>query len=102
MLSKFFSHRCRYRTQVEELQARFSEMEKLVAKLKIQLEQQQAEITTLKAENAQLKIENAELREKLAKYENPKDSSNSSIPHSQDPYRKKYPKKEKSGLPSGG
>jgi transposase/regulator of replication initiation timing len=108
MLS-IFSHRCAYRKQVEELQTRFSAMEKLVAELKIQLECQQVEITALKAENAQLKIENAqlksenvELKEKLAKYENPKDSSNSSIPPSKDPYRKKYPTKEKSGLPAGG
>src|SRR5438552_1245931 len=99
---KLFEHRCKYRTQVEDLQTRLSAMEKLVAELKVQLEHQQAEITELKAENAQLRAENAELKEKLAQYENPKNSNNSSIPPSQDPHRKKYPKKEKSGLPVGG
>lgn len=108
-ITDIFSHRCEYRTQVEDLQTRVKQLEALVAELKIQLECQQVEITTLKAENAQLKMENTqlkaentELKEKLAKYENPKNSSNSSIPHTQDPYRKKYPTKEKSGLSAGG
>lgn len=72
-LKDIFRHRCEYRTHVEALQNRVD----------------------------QFAAENAELKEKLAKYENPKDSSNSSIPPSQDPYRRKYPKKEKSELPAG-
>jgi transposase len=106
---KFFEHRCKYRERLEELEIRFADMEKRMSGFIETVEQLQQENALLKAENAQLKIENtqlkaenAELREKLAKYENPKDSSNSSIPPSQDPYRKKYPKKEKSGLPAGG
>lgn len=106
---KFLEHNCKYRKRLEELETRFSEMENRIEELIIRDEQREQEIALLKVENAQLKLENAELKaenaelkEKLAKYENPKDSSNSSIPPSQDPYRKKYPKKEKSGLPAGG
>jgi transposase len=43
------------------------------------------------------------LTKELEKYKNPKkDSTNSSIPPSQDPHRKPYPKREKSGKKSGG
>ncbi len=38
-------------------------------------------------ELAVLRKENAELKERLSKYENPKNSSNSSIPPSQDKHR---------------
>jgi transposase/uncharacterized coiled-coil protein SlyX len=92
---KFFEHRCKYRERLEELEIRFAHMEKRMIELTERVEQ-------LQQENALLKAENAELKEKLAQYENPKNSSNSSIPPSQDPYRKKYAKKEKSGLPPGG
>ena len=37
---------------------------------------------------AALRKKNAELKERLAKYENPKNSGNSSVAPSQDPFRK--------------
>jgi transposase len=94
MFSQLFNHRCKYRKQVEDLQVRVSQLEMLALEPTIRIEEQQ-EITLLKAENA-------ELKEKLAQYEHPKDSSNSSIPPSQDPHRRRYPKKEKSGRSVGG
>jgi transposase len=54
------------------------------------------ELERLRAENEQLKIE-------LEKYQKPKkDSSNSSIPSSQEKYDKKYPERECSNHKSGG
>lgn len=50
-------------------------------------------------EKAELRAKIAELEAKLKKP--PKNSSNSSLPPSQDPHRK-YPKKEKSNRPTGG
>ena len=50
-----------------------------------------------------LEAENAKLRAELEKYKKPpKNSSNSSIPPSQDHYRKPYPKPEKSDKKQGG
>jgi transposase len=51
----------------------------------------------------ELEAENAKLRAELEKYKKPpKNSSNSSTPPSQDPYRKPYPKREKSDKKQGG
>src|SRR5690606_9124557 len=44
-------------------------------------------LETLEKEVSHLRTENSELRERLAKYENPKDSRNSSIPPSKDENR---------------
>lgn len=49
-----------------------------------------------------LKRENASLRERLAKYENPKNSGNSSVAPSQDPYRKTKSLRGRSNRPQGG
>jgi transposase len=43
-----------------------------------------------------------ELEAKLSKYENPKNSGNSSLPPSQDPFRKTKSLREKSNKPQGG
>jgi transposase len=68
-------HTCEYRPQVHELES--------------QVAQQATKIAELEAE--------------LAKYKKPpKNSSNSSLPPSQDPNRARYSKKEKSERPSGG
>ncbi len=49
-----------------------------------------------------LRKENQELKDKLAKYENPKNSNNSSIPPSQDPNRVTMTLRKKSGKKVGG
>jgi transposase len=84
---KLFEHKCEYRNRVEELEV-------LVAELREALAKRDAEAIVFEERLIALEA-------KLAKYENPKDSSNSSIPPSQDPHRRKYPKKEKSERPAG-
>ena len=49
-----------------------------------------------------LKDQNNLLKERLAKYENPKNSKNSSIPPAQDPFRKTKSLRGKSKLKQGG
>jgi len=56
----------------------------------------------LKKENARLISRVAELEEKLSKYENPKNSTNSSIPPSQDPNRTTKSLRKKSNRKVGG
>lgn len=51
---------------------------------------------------AALQKENAELKERLAKYENPKNSGNSSVAPSQDPFRKTKSLRGRSNRPQGG
>lgn len=53
-------------------------------------------------ENEQLKLRVGELEAKLEKYENPKNSGNSSIPPSQDPFRKTKSLRGKSKRKPGG
>jgi transposase len=91
-LKKFFEHKCKYRERVESLEAEIKELKASLAKKDMEIE----------ALNATFQERLTQLEEKLAQYENQKNSSNSSIPPSQDPYRRKYPKKEKSERPSGG
>lgn len=68
-------HECEYKHTVVLLQQQVADMETRLAKLEAELE----------------------------KYKKPpKNSSNSSIPPSQDPHRKPYPKREKSGRKQGG
>jgi len=85
-LQKLFEHRCKYRERVEFLETQIEELKAALAKKDMEIE----------AQNAIFQERLTELEEKLAQAENKKDSSNSSIPPSQDPYRRKYPKKEKS------
>lgn len=92
MLKWLFEHKCEYRKRVEELEALVSELKDTIA---------QREIETAR-QNAIFQERISELEAKLAKYEHPKDSTNSSIPPSQDPHRRKYPKREKSDRPAGG
>lgn len=92
IFEKFFEHKCKYRERVESLEAQIEELKAALAKKDMEIE----------AQNAIFQERLTELEKKLAQAENKKDSSNSSIPPSQDPYRPKYPKKEKSGLPAGG
>lgn len=60
-------------------------------------------IIELNEENEKLRVENEQLKKELEKYKKPpKNSSNSSIPPSQDKYDKKYPSRECSGRKTGG
>jgi transposase len=56
----------------------------------------------LKKENAQLRLRVTELESKLAKYEHPKNSGNSGVPPSQDPFRKTKSLRTKSNKFQGG
>lgn len=56
----------------------------------------------LKKENAKLRLRVAELEAKLSKYEHPKNSGNSSVSPSQDPFRKTKSLRAKSDKPQGG
>lgn len=56
----------------------------------------------LREENKQLKLHIVELEAKLEKYENPKNSGNSSVPPSQDPFRKTKSLRGKSKFRPGG
>jgi transposase len=85
-LQKLFEHKCKYRERVESLETQIEELKAALAKKDMEIE----------AQNAIFQERLTELEAKLAQAENKKDSSNSSIPPSQDPYRRKYPKKEKS------
>lgn len=60
------------------------------------------EVKLLREENQQLKLRISELEEKLKKYENPKDSGNSSVPPAQDPFRKTKSLRRKSKRKPGG
>lgn len=65
----------------------------------MRLDRLEQRVVELERENVLLKKENAELRERLAKYENPKNSRNSSIPPSKDENR---PRKNQSLRKSTG
>ena len=62
------------------------------------------ELTLLKQQNEELSKENAVLRERLSRYEHPKDSHNSSLPTSKNPIgmKKQVNLREKSSRKSGG
>jgi hypothetical protein len=55
----------------------------------------------LKKENIQLRLRIVELKNKLSKYENPKNRGNSSVAPSHDPYRKTKSLRGKSNKPQG-
>ncbi len=61
-----------------------------------------SELRELREENILLKQEVTTLKERLAKYENPKNSNNSSISPSQDPFRKTKSMRVKTNLTPGG
>jgi len=68
-----------------------------------EIQKRDQRITELEKENQELEKENQELKTELEKFQKPKkDSSNSSIPSSQNRYHKPYPEKEKSKLKTGG
>jgi transposase len=72
-----------------ELQKIIGQLQEKIAELEGKLAQSDEKIRQLEAE--------------LEKYKKPpKNSNNSSIPPSQDPFRKRYPKREKSGKKQGG
>jgi len=62
------------------------------------------ELSLLKQANEKLSKENSELRERLSRYEHPKDSHNSNLPSTKDPIgiKKKVNLREKSERKSGG
>ena len=62
------------------------------------------ELSFLNQQNEKLTKENAELRERLSRYEYPKDSHNSNLPPTKDPVgkKKKVNLRENSGRKSGG
>ena len=60
------------------------------------------EVKLLRQENKQLKLRVLELEAKLEKYENPKNSGNSSVSPSQDPFRKTKSLRGKSKRKPGG
>ena len=69
---------------------------------KLLLQRLLIEFKILKKENIELRKRVKELEEKLSKYENPKNSSNSSIPPSQDPNRTTKSLRKKSNKKIGG
>jgi len=69
---------------------------------KILLQRLLKDFEILKKENIELRKRVAELEEKLSKYENPKNSKNSSIPPSQDPNRQTKSLRKKSNKKVGG
>ena len=60
------------------------------------------ELEAVKVENERLKKRVAELEMQLSKYENPKNSGNSSVAPSQDPYRKTKSMRGRSNRQPGG
>ncbi len=68
---------------------------------KLLLQRLLKEFEILKKENIELRKRVKELEEKLSKYENPKNSGNSSIPPSQDPNRTTKSLRKKSDFPKG-
>lgn len=66
------------------------------------LKEIQEELKLLRQENKQLKQYVLELESRLEKYENPKNSGNSSIPPSQDPFRKTKSLRKKTKRKPGG
>ncbi len=69
---------------------------------KIILDQILKELSFLKEDNLRLRKRVKELEQRLAKYENPKNSGNSSIPPSQDPNRQTKSLRKKSNKKVGG
>ena len=81
---------------IRQLQTLSSEVDRLKARVK--------ELENFEKENNLLRRENKDLKEKLAKYENPKNSSNSSIPPSKDenrPFKSKSLRKKTGRKPGG-
>jgi hypothetical protein len=75
-----------------QLENEFSLFKKEMLKVVSNLE---CQVKTLQEENAMLKV-------KLSKYEHPKNSDNSSVAPSQDPFRKTKSLRTKSNKPQGG
>ncbi|WP_430906616.1 hypothetical protein [Maribacter sp. 2-571] len=65
----------------------FIDNSKAISELLVGLQQLEHRIEVLESDNLLLSRENASLRERLSKYENPKNSRNSSIPPSKDENR---------------
>ena len=77
----------------------------LIQRLLKQVDQLTARVKepeAVKVENERLKKRVSELEMKLCKYENPKNSGNSSVSPSQDPYRKTKSMRGSSNKPPGG
>jgi transposase len=82
--------------RIEALEEELRVAQALIAELRIELQ-------ALKTENEQLRQENQALKVELSKYKKPpKNSENSSIPPSQDPLRRRYPKRPLSDRKPGG
>ena len=80
------------------------DIQTVVSVLVNELSLQKQQIEKLSKENVELQTANAELRERLLRYEHPKDSHNSNLPSSKNPIgtKKKVNLREKSERKSGG
>ena len=88
---------------LENIHPLFKQIKALESELS-SLRSRMSRFETLEKENRVLMKENAPLKEKLAKYENPKNSSNSSIPPSKDenrPFKSKSLRKKTGRKPGG-
>jgi transposase len=90
--------------KIEVLLKRLDGLEQRTSKLEDENVLLKNENTLLKKENRQLRKENTSLKDRLSNFENPKNSSNSSIPPSKDENRPKRNQslRESSGKKPGG
>ena len=80
------------------------DIQTVVSVLVKELSLQKHQIEQLRKDNSSLQKENSELRDRLSRYEHPKDSHNSSLPASKDPVwkKRKVNLREKSERKTGG
>ena len=90
--------------QMEQLEGQVEQLEERAELLKERSDQFEKKAELFENENKWLQRDNAILKEKLAKYENPKNSNNSSIPPSKDenrPFKSKSLRKKTGRKPGG-
>jgi transposase len=90
--------------RIIELECQLSTQSQLIEELSAQLAKLEEQNAKLSEQNAELSEQNAKLEKELSLYRNRKNSSNSSIPPSQDPYRVKRTEslRQRSGRKPGG
>ena len=90
--------------QMEQLEGQVEQLEERAELLKERSDQFEKKAELFENENKWLQRDNAILKEKLAKYETPKNSNNSSIPPSKDenrPFKSKSLRKKTGRKPGG-